>query len=593
MKLCHPVRPERREAGASIVVAMMTLMVVAGLIAAAASYTRGIAMNVRRTQVVNGARSIADGCLEQAFSSWRQVCRRHVWSPPTSFELTSIATPVIGDFPIAASKTDLTISNFSVKAVSPTWQPIPEGQVPGGVLGENPGIVSFFYKATVDIGMPSLTGKTSTRLTRIFEKENISPWAFAIFYNDLCEIHPGPSFIVSGAVHTNQSLYSAHSTLEFEGKVTYVGSWELAYAPGDTNHGGAPGKPTWPSNLPPARDTTLQLFGLDPSTTWSTTDANPNNDGYREYIEKPVSGQTDPVSTERFYNQAAVRVEVNASNAVTISKGDGTVISASSTGANLALYNAVRNAVTTGDNIQDNREAAQVRLVTLDIAQITAATVSGAIPSSFNGVLYIFDSSGTSSSSSRRGVRLKNGGKLPANGLTVVSANPIYVQGDYNTGTNTNGTNQPASNSGDATLPEAVGYTRKPAALIGDAVTILSNAWTDASSFQSLTNRKATNTTVNAAIMSGIIPTQGSANGYSGGVENFPRFLEDWGSRTLTYYGSMVEMYKSQQSIGSWGNSNTYAAPTRRWFFDTKFYTQPPPGSFVITRYVRHLWQIE
>ena len=44
----------------------------------------------------------------------------------------------------------------------------------------------------------------------------------------------------------------------------------------------------------------------------------------------------------------------------------------------------------------------------------------------------------------KRGIRLKNGAIMPDNGITVASANPVYIQGDYNTG----GSNPP-SNSGD------------------------------------------------------------------------------------------------------------------------------------------------
>ena len=33
-----------------------------------------------------------------------------------------------------------------------------------------------------------------------------------------------------------------------------------------------------------------------------------------------------------------------------------------------------------------------------------------------------------------RGVKLVNGGTLPDAGLTIVSPNPVYIQGDYNTG---------------------------------------------------------------------------------------------------------------------------------------------------------------
>ena len=56
----------------------------------------------------------------------------------------------------------------------------------------------------------------------------------------------------------------------------------------------------------------------------------------------------------------------------------------------------------------------------------------------------------------------------------MASANPVYIQGDYNTG----GGNPP-SNSGDYSKPQVTGYTRQPCAVVADAVNILSNAWVD------------------------------------------------------------------------------------------------------------------
>src|SRR5438477_4381098 len=60
------------------------------------------------------------------------------------------------------------------------------------------------------------------------------------------------------------------------------------------------------------------------------------------------------------------------------------------------------------------------------------------------------------------------------------------------------------------------------------------------SAFAGTSSRIASNTTVNAAIISGIVPTAaaGGDGSYSGGAENFPRFLENWSNATLIYYGS-------------------------------------------------------
>jgi hypothetical protein len=89
--------------------------------------------------------------------------------------------------------------------------------------------------------------------------------------------------------------------------------------------------------------------------------------------------------------------------------------------------------------------------------------------------------------------------------------------------------------------------------------------------------------------VSGIVPT--SNGNYSGGAENFPRFLESWTNKTFTYYGSMVELYQSQTANGQWVyGGNIYEAPIRQWYFDTKFRTKPPPGSLMVYTYAKGRW---
>lgn len=248
-----------------------------------------------------------------------------------------------------------------------------------------------------------------------------------------------------------------------------------------------------------------------------------------------------------------------------------------------------------------------MRIVTLDMGIIRNALTpttanppgTGALSGvAFQGIIYIADTSG--SSTVKRGVRLKNGALMPSGGLTVASRNPIYIQGDYNTGRTVNSSGvvtaeTPANAANNGTGSNVVtGYKEQPCAVLGDAVNILSNAWQDANSTLPVASRVASPTTVNTAIVSGIVPSGGVSSGpnsYSGGAENFPRFLEDWQSaQTFTYYGSMVELFTSQQSIGYWGSSNVYGAPKRNWNFDTLFYTQPPPGTLTIVTYVKQRW---
>ena len=130
----------------------------------------------------------------------------------------------------------------------------------------------------------------------------------------------------------------------------------------------------------------------------------------------------------------------------------------------------------------------------------------------------------------------------------------------------------------------------KPASLIGDSINVLSTAWSDANSSLGIASRKANDTTVNAAVLGGIVPSGGGY--YSGGVENFPRFLEDWGSRTLTYTGSMVVMFNSKAATAPWGGAEVYSPPARNWAFDINFLdaTKLPPGTPEVRAIIRSEW---
>ncbi len=181
----------------------------------------------------------------------------------------------------------------------------------------------------------------------------------------------------------------------------------------------------------------------------------------------------------------------------------------------------------------------------------------------------------------RRALKLVNGGlnQLPSNGpqgLTVASENPVYVQGNYNAcGTPT----QSCSSNGFA------GSTHRSAAIIADAVTLLSRNWNDANSFVSPHNvngRTAQTTWYRMGVISGKginfpFPNNNAGDpvnfGSDGGAHNFMRFLENWGSATFNYTGSMVSLYTSRQAVGSWKccGGSVYNPPGRSVFFDEEF----------------------
>ena len=428
---------------------------------------------------------------------------------------------------------------------------------------------------------------------RIFEKYRHNKTDKAIDYKDDLEIHPGPTFVVSGDVHTNGNLYTAHSSLTLNGTTTYSGSWNVDFMPGDSQHSGeTPASPGWGAGRPPSQEQSETPFGV------SALD-------YHNLID-PAITSSDPLWNYAYANKAnyAVKVTIDANNALEIYNSAGAKITTKTgNSADAQLTALMKSAITVNETVKDNRQGSEsgnsnVRVASLDIGVINAGLGTATynkVDLSSNPVIYIADiSADPTDPTKQRAIRLKNGAILPDAGLTVASANPVYIQGDFNTGRN--GSNLPPSDvSPDATnapssnpaAPTTTDYTRKPAAVIADAVTILSNSWSDSNPAMSV----ASHTTVNTAIIAGIVP---SGNGYySGGAENFPRFLENWSGKTLTYYGSMIELYKSEQATSHWGAANVYGAPNRAWYFDTKFLSNPPAGVPYDVDYRRGRWSME
>jgi hypothetical protein len=209
--------------------------------------------------------------------------------------------------------------------------------------------------------------------------------------------------------------------------------------------------------------------------------------------------------------------------------------------------------------------------------------------------IYVY-SSVPRTSSQLPAVRVINGQQLPSHwGLTVATPFPIYTLGNYNIQTNAGG-------------PYSVNTTNTayawPAALMGDAITILSGNWNDAAYTNGVgySSRVVTsNITVNAAMLEGIVPSTYVSSGalagkhYSGGLENFLRLLETWGNGTYTlqYNGSIVVMFPSMYATNFWIAPGTYYdKPIRAWGFDANFRQQSgiPPCTPQAKAIIRGNW---
>ncbi len=492
----------------------------------------------------------------------------------------------------------------------------------------------------------------SVTVSRYFQQANASIFQAMLFFQNDLELHPGPAMTLYGPVHTNKNLYGvagSGGSLNYDGAVSYHGD-TTTLNPSSTHPSNFFEKPdgyvegvtqtlynqesgNWNSYKNPTFTTSMNaqltnVQSLDPlgmSETNAVDPTNGNASGTHEIIERPVpvsatnpSANTavadpDAFAAHRIFNSAGLRIIINRNSTgqkvrvyaptdiVNNTESSTEIVPTGSTvPASQNIADQVIAAITVDNtgSIYDFREGRTINADTVDMSKLTPALNGYA---SYNGVVYITDATNADSNGNTGNsdaIRLKKGGVLPDAGLTIATDGAIYVQGDYNTGTTYGAdglgnavttTSQPVSNqNSDPTQYTVSGYTQKPASVMGDAVMILSNAWTDTNSSLAIATRNATPTTMNSAIVSGQVLTTSSAA--SGGAHNFPRFLENWGGDNFTYHGSMCELYASIHFTGTYGKANVYSPPNRRWFFDNSFLLSPPPGNLRTTTYTRGRW---
>jgi hypothetical protein len=376
----------------------------------------------------------------------------------------------------------------------------------------------------------------------------------------------------------------------------------------------------------------VNLWTLTDPTTWATT----FNAGYttnvssitlamtmtntHSIIEIPPAGES-PLSVQgqsRLFNQAqfvlivtngatstnppTVLLTLQTSYSGSVPGNDPAKINASIVNASPIMLNT--NSVipvpflSLTNTFVDQRQLSTTQFVTqIDVGQLatwfttnTVATgkfTSGAYPT----ILYVADRRNIGSPR-QAVVRLVNASRLPYNaglGFSVATQNPLYVLGNYNITTSIAGTNL-ASGLGSTTNGASV-----PAALLSDALTILSPSWLDSQSSGSYSSRNASSMTLNAAIVTGNIPSTGtSASTFSGGVHNLTRFLENWTGDTLTLNTSIMCLFSSQMATNQFQMPGAYyTPPTRNWGFDTTYYSpnKQPPGVPCALVPIRFNWQ--
>ena len=290
---------------------------------------------------------------------------------------------------------------------------------------------------------------------------SIPIFQFAMYSSGEMEISCGQPFIITGRVHSNGELYvEPDSALTFESSVTAVISVLFQRDPLDTR-----GKPAGTVVYAQTNQPVFPVSSLTlPIGTTNTPQA------IREIIEPPPVGEdpNSPIGRLRYYNQCdMVVVAADTGNSATSGRFNNFATPIPTN--ELAMF------VSTANSFTDARESKTVQPIDINIGKLTAwsQTNTSLRFSTFGSNLilssvYVVDSR-TLPATSLGAVRVFNGTNLPPNGLTVATGRPLYVWGDYN---ELNAANLGTTNTS----------TTRPASLVGDAITILSDVWLDANS---------------------------------------------------------------------------------------------------------------
>jgi hypothetical protein len=484
---------------------------------------------------------------------------------PTPAQLDALPAPALPD-------PRFTLASYRVTQLSAN---------PIGTIVDKGSYVGLRGTATDYLVAVTATGpfNTATSLEQVVHYVTIPLFQFGVFYGsgvDL-EMAPGRRFNFNGRIHANSNIYlradadPSTDPMTFQSYLTTAGEiyrWvkrdgpsvhnnnpQIADASGtlqtlNFDHTMGPnfsagwGADQWAS----LADSTFGNKVLDramgvapiqlPLPELFASPATPDAICH-ELIERPSGSDSASLQAAKLYNKSGLRIVNGLATAA-----DGTAVTLPA------------NVLST-KTFFDGRQNAAMTVTEIDVGRLAA---SGLAPS--NGILYV------SSDIANSGVRLVNGQQLPntgGQGFTVVSDRPVYIQGDYNTANKT------------------------AAAVIADAVTVLSNNWAPNNSDAKANNQPATTTTINAALMLGpnAESTLGSGNGQ---LENLIRFLENWSAATIIYSGSLVALWHSQHAQGSWQGATWYTPPTRNYSFDTQFNTLQPPGAPLAVAITKGRW---
>ncbi len=634
-------RRAHRDRGVVLVVALVSLVVVAGLmvtmLGAVNAEKDGVSLQGDRAQAMKlaeGALQVAEDQLITNTANFVPVA-----TPPNNAPFQVLA----GTYTLAGKDATWTIER-STNSSSGTPVAIPPFNRTDAPTGLRQTIEPYVITSTVRVGM------SATSMRKHIEMIKVPIFQFLAYYGDDLEIQPGPAMTLAGRIHTNSNLHlgpgtsltcnspyvraagnlihhrkddsstpagwikirdltspaGALVTLPSRADLLGLGITSLygldsSFTGWDIN---GDSRFTLPGEMAPFRDRATELFHgtLQTGEHGVRPLAAPNVGSIQPYEAMPGGTGGDYVAG----NTAGTFVSVAAGTG-THRKGyyhrnaDLVVI-------NDKVYNKAGTDITsqmpsgfvTVRTIWDQREGRYNNVSVINVGKLgdmdgNANTLDRCTKFPANGLIYATRTDGV--------VGTPNGIVI-TNGATV-NTPPKWNTANYGGGRMFTGS--PPTGAYAFTNADVMGVSvvtpcpiyvhgdfntvgTKPCSVITDALNLLSNAWDYTKGPNQ--SKTATNTTYNMAIICGNDNT--TVGHYNGGFENLPRFHENWSSKTATINGSFVNLWRSTHARGAWVYGGSYYdAPTRNWSFDSTYDAGSlPPFTPMVVSTRAMAWQV-
>jgi len=551
---------------ATLILLVLMAALAAAAVMGAAMVQRTAGVDYRGSRVNYAAEAGADDAMAQLQNAMADGLI-------TNAELAAITAPTLPGF---------TISTSAARVGVPTPRTITTGPF-AGLIGLN---------QQIDISV-SATDATRNRSDAIVtvNAQSIPLFQFGVFYEKDLEIHNGPPMTFAGWVHTNGNLYLSSSNSFFQDLITTPGNvyWERKNTSQRLNGvfiNNAAGVPV-ALNFDSRSDPTPAAFSAKSQASFNgrlMTGAMgvtplrlplPTGMPATELIQPRNAGDTPAVQNVKMAWKADYHIIVDLNLLATpCAPGAMTVLPRvtpdPTPGSDCdQIFQGKPNAFLEG------REDVGVDLLDINVSRLHAWIAADPVnrATSIMYVTFINVNPGVATRD-YPAVRLYNGRTLTVP-WTLATDRPLYIQGNFND----------------------IGW--QPASVLGDAITFLSPNWNDGAHAAYAVTNATTQMWVYAAIAAGHSatpcdwfvagcvasappPLVAATANYGGGLENFPRFLENWSGTQMHYRGSLVSLFESSHAnLRRWQWRGYYSPPNRDWQFELRFRdpTTLPPGT--------------